>query len=114
MITKIESLPHWNFTEVEGCSHRKFLALGLGWSKQALSPQGHKAFTVQEQSFQGGGDTENKALTTPVSVPKMHSWPGCSCSELLLLGWVGEQGFQGRGSWQWLLQRAEQNGACCS
>lgn len=45
-----------NFPEVEGWQPQEIFGSGLSWNKQAPSLQGHKALTVQEQSFQGGGN----------------------------------------------------------
>lgn len=58
------------FLKERAGSHRKFSALGLCWSKQALSLQGHKALTVQEQSFQGGGN-----ILTSVPQRQGSDWP---------------------------------------
>lgn len=103
-----------NFPEVEGWQPQEIFGSGLSWNKQAPSLQGHKALTVQEQSFQGGGNILLSVPRRQVSdQPSPHQCipalgQSSSPFQKLLLG-------RGRGSWGLLSQREqEQSGACCS
>ena len=94
-----------NFPQVEGWQPQEIFGSGLSWNKQAPSLQGHKALTVQEQSFQGGGNILLSVPRRQVSdQPSPHPCipalgQSSSPFQKLLLG-------RGRGSWGLLSQRA--------